>query len=179
MPMLSQAVTFSGEIYGNEDLSAIASFTLDGTLYLAVGSDESKKRVQLLKGTSKQQYTVEKDLEIHLPVPDSGDEIDIESITFDTENTCLYVVGSHSRKRKTVRVEGKRAHTAAENRIRLKEIKKETDRNRIFRIDLDPKTGQVKGEIRHFDRLKDLFVQDDYLKTFVKIPSKENGIDIE
>lgn len=177
MPILSQTVTFSGKIHEDEDISAIATFEIEGTPYLAIGSDESKRRVQLLKQTSKHVYEVDKDLEIELPIKGS-DEIDIEGIAFDKENTCLYVIGSHSRKRKTVKIEDK---TAAENRARLTdaEISPETDRNRIFQVKLKSKSGKVKGGIKQFDHLKELFNQDDYLKRFINIPSKENGIDIE
>ena len=180
MPILS-GVTFKGKIHHAEDLSAIANFNINGTSYLAVGSDESQKRVQLLKQTSEHGYEIDKDLEIELPVSKKSDEIDIESIAFDKENICLYVIGSHSQKRKTVRIEGDKAETAAKNRFRLTdgEIEPETDRNRIFQISLKPKTGKVKGEIKQFDYLKELFAQDDYLKRFIEIPSKENGIDIE
>lgn len=188
MPIISQAVSFKGKLHKAEDLSAIAYFEVDGTPYLAVGSDESKDRVQLLKQTSEYVYEVDKDLEIELPLPlnpaiadSKPDEIDIESIAFDQDNGCLYVIGSHSQKRKTVRIEGKRGLTAAKNRVRLMdtEIEPETDRNRIFQVRLKPKTGKVKGDIKQFDHLKELFTEDDYLKRFVDIPSKENGIDIE
>ncbi|MEM9487282.1 MAG: DUF3616 domain-containing protein [Cyanobacteria bacterium P01_F01_bin.116] len=180
MTILSE-VTFKGKIHHAEDLSAIAAFTINGTPYLAVGSDESQKRVQLLKQTSKHGYEIDKDLEIELPVSKKSDEIDIESIAFDQKNTCLYIIGSHSQKRKTVRAEGKEALTAAQNRKRLTddEIAPETDRNRIFQVSLKLKTGKVKGKIKQFDYLKKIFAKDDYLKRFIDIPSKENGIDIE
>ncbi|MEA5463686.1 DUF3616 domain-containing protein [Leptothoe sp. PORK10 BA2] len=178
MPIISQIVTFSGKIHQGEDLSAIANFTIDGTPYLAVGSDESKKQLQLLKQTADQVYTIDQNLEIELPTPDDGNEIDIESIAFDPDNTQLYIIGSHSQKRQTVKIDKK---TAAENRQRLADanIAPETDRNRIFQVTLKPKTGKVKGEIKTVDYLKTLFAQDDYLKRFIDIPSKENGIDIE
>lgn len=178
MPMLAQAVTFLGKLHRSEDLSAIANFELDGKPYLAIGSDESKRRVQLLKQKSEQVYSVDDDLEITLPVPKKSDEIDIESIAFDHKNNYLYIIGSHSQKRKTVKIGDK---TAAENRMRLTdaEIAPETDRNRIFQVTLKSKTGKVKGEIKRVDWLKELFAQDDYLKRFFEIPSKENGIDIE
>ena len=178
MPIISKSVRFVGKIHHDQDLSAIANFEIDGIPYLAVGSDESKHRVQLLKQTSKQVYEVDNDLEITLPVPAKSDELDIESISYDPETACLYVVGSHSQKRKTVKVDSK---TAAENRKRLTDAKisPETDRSRIFQVALKPKSGKVKGEIQQLDTLKAVFAQDDYLKRFVDIPSKENGIDIE
>lgn len=177
MPILSQTVRFFGKIHRDEDLSAIAHLTIDGTSYLAVGSDESKKRVQLLKQTSAYVYEVDKDLEIELPAAKDSDEIDIESIAFNPKKDCLYIVGSHSQKRRTVKVEDKKA---AENRERLTDAKisPETDRNRIFQVALKAKNGKVKA-IEQVDNLKDLFAKDDYLKRFVDIPSKENGIDIE
>ncbi|MEM9266974.1 MAG: DUF3616 domain-containing protein [Cyanobacteria bacterium P01_F01_bin.13] len=181
MPILSEAVRFVGKIHEGEDLSAIAHFQVNDTPYLAIGSDESTHLIQLLKQTSEQLYEVDKELTIELPLPDKSDEIDIESLEFDPEKNCLYVIGSHSQKRKTVRLTGKKAETAAGNRKRLTdaEISPETDRNRIFQVTLKSKSGKVKGEIKQFDHLKELFVQDDYLKRFINIPSKENGIDIE
>lgn len=177
MPILTQTVRFFGKIHHDEDLSAIAYFKINGTAYVAVGSDESKKRVQLLKQISDQEYEVNKDLDIELPTDTKAGEIDIESIAFASNKDCLYIVGSHSQKRKTVKIEER---TAAENRKRLtdKKISPETDRNRIFQITLKSKSGEVK-DITQLDNLKDLFAKDDYLKRFVDIPSKENGIDIE
>ncbi|MBT9312743.1 DUF3616 domain-containing protein [Leptothoe kymatousa] len=177
MPLISQTVTFKGKIHKAEDLSAIAYFHINNTAYLAVGSDESKKRVQLLKNTSGHIYEVDRDLEIELPAGKDALEIDIESIAFDNDKTCLYIIGSHSQKRRTVKVAEK---TAAENRDRLTDdrIEKESDRNRIFQVALKPKSGKVK-DIQQVDNLKKLFAEDNYLKRFVEIPSKENGIDIE
>ena len=187
MPILSQTVTFVGKIHKDEDLSAIANFEIDGTSYLAVGSDESKNRVQLLKQTSAQVYEVDSDLEIELPSPKNPDvpcskpkEIDIESLALDQKNNCLYVIGSHSYKRRTVKVEGKKALTVAENRVRLmdKNIEPESDRNRIFQVFLKSGSGKVK-DIKQIENLKTILAKDDYLKRFIDIPSKENGIDIE
>ncbi|MEM6256595.1 MAG: DUF3616 domain-containing protein [Cyanobacteria bacterium P01_D01_bin.156] len=175
MPVISQSVTFKGKIHKDEDLSAIAHFTINSTPYLAIGSDESKKRVQLLKNSSGHTYEVDKDLEVELPTADDALEIDIESIAFDPDATCLYVMGSHSQKRSTVKVAEK---TAAENRDRLTEISLESDRNQIFQVFLKPKSGKVKS-IERIDNLKTVFAKDAYLKRFIEIPSKENGIDIE
>lgn len=177
MPILAQTVRFVGKIHHDEDLSAIAYFKIDGTFYVAVGSDESQKRVQLLKQTAAEVYEVDKDLEIELPTDAKADELDIESIAFDSKKDCLYIIGSHSQKRKTVKIEEK---TATENRKRLtdRKISPETDRNRIFQVMLKSKSGKVK-DITQLDNLKDLFAKNNYLKRFVDIPSKENGIDIE
>ena len=177
MPVISQTVTFKGKIHQDMDLSAIAYFRINNTAYLAIGSDESIRRVQLLKNTSGHTYEVDKDLEIELPAVKDALEIDIESIAFDHDNTCLYIIGSHSQKRRTVKVAEK---TAAENRDRLtdKKIEEESDRNRIFQVSLKAKSGKVK-DIQQVNNLKELFAKDDYLTRFVEIPSKENGIDIE
>lgn len=175
MPIISQPVKFKGKIHKDEDLSAIAHLNIDGTAYLAIGSDESEKRVQLLKNTADYTYEVDKDLEIELPAAKDALEIDIESIAFDQSDTCLYIIGSHSQKRRTVRLD---KHTAKDNRERLTEIEEERDRNRIFQVSLKSKSGTVKS-INQIDNLKKIFAKDDYLKQFVEIPSKENGIDIE
>ncbi|NET30840.1 MAG: DUF3616 domain-containing protein [Cyanothece sp. SIO1E1] len=177
MPILPQTIEFSGKVHKDQDLSAIANFEIDGKTYLAIGSDESKQNVQLLKQVSDQVYDVDDDLEIKLPVAeDPKDEIDIESITFDNNSNCLYIAGSHSRKRKTVKIGDE---TAGINRDRLADIKSEKHRNRIFQVNLKPRTGKVKGEIEISKDLKDVLTRDPYLKAFVDIPSKENGVDIE
>ena len=176
MPILPQTIKFSGKVHKDQDLSAIANFEIDGETYLAIGSDESKQRVQLLKQTSEQVYDVDDGLEIKLPVAENPDEIDIESITFDRQSNCLYIAGSHSKKRKTVKVDD---NTAEDNRVRLAKISPETLRNQIFQVKLDTESGKVKGNIKVNKNLKEVIKTDPYLKSFIDIPSKENGIDIE
>ena len=105
MPILPQPIKFSGVVHEDRDISAIATFELNGEHYLAIGSDESIQSVQLLKQTSEQTYQVNDALEIQSPVAEkAADEIDIESITFDCKRNCLYIAGSHSKKRKTVKL---------------------------------------------------------------------------
>ena len=176
MPILPQTIEFAGQVHEAQDISAISNFEIDGQTYLAIGSDESKQRVQLLKQTSAQTYEVDDDLEIKLPLSKDNDEIDIESTAFDRKHNLLYIIGSHSKKRKTVKIDEK---TAKKNRERLANIAPETYRNQIFQVKLDKKTGKVKGDIESSKDLKDVFAKDPYLKKFIDIPSKENGIDIE
>ena len=158
------------------DVSAIAHFEIDGKPYLAIGSDESKQKVQLLQQTSEQVYAIQDTLEISLPVADNPDKIDIESIAFDYKDSCLYIAGSYSKKRKTVKVDKK---TAAENRERLTDIKSEKDRRQLFKVSLESQSGHVVGAIEKSKDLREFFAEDDYLRELVDLPSKENGIDIE
>lgn len=173
MPALPQQITFTGDVHEPYDLSAVVSFTVDGVPCLAIGSDESAQPVQILRQVSPHVYQVATDLEIMLPAADD-DEIDIESLAF--ENGELYVIGSHSRKRKRVKP---REKTAAQNRERLTKIKTEATRNQLFHLRLNPDSGKIKGEIYSSDGLAHLCGKDPYLKDFVELPSKENGIDIE
>ena len=177
MPLLPQAIKFTGKVHKDADLSAIATFKVDDTVYLAIGSDESKQRVQLLKQTSEQVYEIDGDREIKLPVlEDPSNEIDIESIAFAPQHNCLYIAGSHSQKRKTVKVA---AEKVAVNRARLADIRPEKHRNQLFQVRLKPKTGKVKGAITVSTDLRRILAGDPYLKGFLHVPSKENGIDIE
>ena len=175
MPVLPQTIEFSGTVYEALDISAITGFEIDGKTYLAIGSDESKQIIQLLQQISEQVYSVKDDLQINLTVADDPDEIDIESFAFDSTSNCLYIAGSHSKKRKKVKIADK---TADENRERLASVKSEQCREQIFKVKLNPKTGLVE-EITSCQDLQGVFAEDDYLREFVNIPSKENGVDVE
>ena len=170
-----QKIEFEGKVKKNEDISAIVSF---GN-FLAIGSDESKRKIQILqqKESSEFTYEVRKDLEIKLPVlaEEDDQEIDIEGMSISNGNT-LFVIGSHSLKRLKVKTD----ETYDQNRERIKNVISEDRKNSIFKLTLDPQTGEEKEkEKRKTIPIKKTIENDSVLGIFVKIPSKENGVDIE
>ncbi|MDJ0716808.1 MAG: DUF3616 domain-containing protein [Prochloraceae cyanobacterium] len=164
-----ESIEFKGDIHKEEDISAIASFNR----FLVIGSDETKKKIQVLKKIEDNSYKVSHD--IKLPVSEGSDkeEFDIEGMEIGKDNT-LFVIGSHSLKRKKVKPE----KTYEENRERIATVEPEDKRNRIFKLTLDSETGELNGSIESIN-IKETILQDKVLKIFTQIPSKENGIDIE
>ncbi|MDJ0740199.1 MAG: DUF3616 domain-containing protein [Gammaproteobacteria bacterium] len=135
--------------------------------YLVVGADEGHK-LHVLKRSQhgeswKRMYSV---------ALAKGDlEVDIEAITYGDGH--LYVVGSHSFRRRPVRPE----QSARRNRERLLKIERQGSRNRLYRLRFDAKDGGV-GKAERIDLSKRL-AKDPLLRPFFGLPSKENGIDIE
>lgn len=168
MPSLKkiEEINFLGKIHEDEDISAIAYFED----YVFVGSDESQNIINLLKKEGKDFKFIR---DVPLCLVDEQGEIDIEGMSV-TADGRLYVVGSHSSKRKKI----KATKTYAENRQRLETVVLETKKNTIFKIKLDCNTGQVL-ERESNTQLKGVLEQNTILSCFLNIPSKENGIDIE
>ncbi|MBO0356868.1 DUF3616 domain-containing protein [Hymenobacter sp. BT186] len=127
---------------------------------------------------------------------DAEVEIDIEGMA-EAEH-YLWVIGSHSRKRKQPKPdEDDVAHQIA----RLAEVKEEPSRYLLARIplQLNPTTGDYElhreaphptdptktlcaAQLRGTDTtndLLDLLAEDPHLKPFMQIPGKDNGFDIE
>ncbi|WP_299490701.1 DUF3616 domain-containing protein [Acaryochloris sp. IP29b_bin.137] len=162
-----EQIKFEGSVHQEDDISAIVAFKD----FLAIGSDESKDVVQLLRQEEK-GYSVISNISLSTN-DDSDEEIDIEGMAIDKES-ILYVIGSHSAKRKTI----KTSKTYLVNRQRLATVVQETKKNTIFKLKLDSNTGQpLKRELN--TQLKDVLEQNIVLSRFLNIPSKENGIDIE
>jgi hypothetical protein len=127
---------------------------------LIVGADEGNK-IKILKHNGE-GYAVERS------IPLSNDnEIDIEGIA--CEGSIVYVVGSHSAKRSQIDAD----RTYEQNRTAIETVSLESQRDRLFRLDLN-----AEAEIEQTS-LRSLMDRHDLLQLFSKIPSKENGIDIE
>jgi hypothetical protein len=127
---------------------------------LIVGADEGNK-IKILKHNGE-GYAVERS------IPLSNDnEIDIEGIA--CEGSIVYVVGAHSAKRAQIDAD----RTYEQNRTAIKTVSLESQRDRLFRLDLN-----AEAEIEQTS-LRSLMDRHDLLQLFSKIPSKENGIDIE
>ena len=125
---------------------------------------------------------------IDLPGP-AGDEADIEGI--GRSGSYLWAVGSHSLKRKKIKAK----HADAKAIKRLAKVEDEPNRRIVVRIpvvaDEDGLPGlarevAINGETRTAAvlggvgaSLTDLLADDDHLGPFLKIPSKDNGFDLE
>jgi len=168
---IQENIEFQGKIKKDEDISAVVSF---GS-FLAIGSDESKRKIQILQMQGDNVYQVKDDLEIKLPVlaEEDDQEIDIEGMSISNGNT-LFVIGSHSLRRLRVRED----KTYLENRERITRVISEDKKNTIFKLTLNPQTAAASKEIETI-RIKEIIENDSILGIFTPIPSKENGIDIE
>lgn len=163
-------IEFKGKVKKDEDISAIVAF---GN-FLAIASDETKRKIQILEKKTSDSYEVRTDLEIKLPVlaEQEDQEIDIEGMSMSHGNT-LFVIGSHSLKRLKLEDE----ETYEDNCKRVTTVIAEDKKNSIFKLTIDPATGKEKD--RKTIRIKEIIENDPVLGIFTKIPSKENGIDIE
>jgi hypothetical protein len=103
-------------------------------------------------------------------LPDSKDEIDMEGAASDAE--YVYIIGSHSMRRKAVDEEG----TYKKNRKRLTRVRPHVESYALYRIKLD-ETGRLVAKDR-LD-LRQIVEEDEVLGPYFSVPGKENGIDIE
>lgn len=138
--------------------------------WLVLGSDEGSS-IQVFKKTGPNTYQATASGPILLDAPSV--EVDIEGIAWGDGH--VYVVGSHSLARK----EAKDDKTVAENHARLAvKPKDEPSRKQIFRLKLDSDGALVPGSLERIT-LDKVFESHPILESFRRIPSKENGIDIE
>jgi len=167
-------VSFGSQIVAAEDVSAIAAIN-DFLLIAsdeAVGEKENENYVQVLRRTGANQYRVDQNILVLQGDQEDGREMDIEGITVSGHD--IYVIGSHSRRRKNVKSDEKlkaNVKTFSDD-----EIRDEKSRYSLFRLTVD---ANVQVTNREKTSLRDIIENDPVLKTFDKIPSKENGVDIE
>lgn len=100
----------------------------------------------------------------------SDDEIDMEGLA--TDGKYVYVVGSHSSRRKQVDEDSNHR----KNRKRLTKVKPHRESYNLFRISLDSEGRLVTNERVS---LRDILEKDEVLQAFQDVPGKENGVDIE
>ncbi|HEX5150403.1 MAG TPA: DUF3616 domain-containing protein [Parafilimonas sp.] len=182
----------------SDGLSAVVH--IGDTLWVANDESNSIERLKLLSETENTilygghlQFQI--DDFIQLPLPSKNDEgkieeIDIEGLDF--KDGYLWLVGSHSLKRK-------KPDEDKPDEKKFKQLAKvSSDGNRFLlaRIPLEEKNGMLAPvkEISHKNRRltaaklpgdangNDLLlalINDDHLKDFFKIPGKDNGFDIE
>lgn len=162
--------------------------------HIFLASDE-KTFVSRVSKISDNTYGEHKPFElrekISLPLPEGeDDEIDMEG--FDYDGKYLWLVGSHSTKRKKVShkpeeeakdIKKLRTIVLESNRYILArvpvvdgELVKEDDNNVASQLACDKVDNKLSSTSN--DLIKAL-EEDDHIKDFLKIPSKDNGFDIE
>lgn len=174
----------------------ISSITCTGK-YLWVAGDEniSIQRLELLEdgsyGKAKNYFL--KDF-IELPVPD--EEADIEGM--DVDGNYLWIVGSHSYKRKKIRTEKEDKEGEID---RLSRTKIGANRNLLARIPIvqneleeftlkkecpdpgNPEKQLTAAKLKHtkkkWSQLTKKLKKDKHIAPFIKLPGKDNGFDIE
>nr|WP_246315360.1 DUF3616 domain-containing protein [Kineococcus aurantiacus] len=122
---------------------------------------------------------------VDLPGP-PHEEADVEGLA--RSGPWLWAVGSHSLKRKRVRA----GDSDVKARARLGRVVREANRFVLVRLPVDPATGLPAREVRldgetltaavlgaHDDDLTRELRDDDLLAPFLRIPSKDNGLDVE
>ena len=169
-----------------DGLSAVVF--VDDTLWVA--GDETS-RIERLSRESKDSFGNHTAFPlgdfINLPAGEE-EEADIEGL--DVADGYLWLVGSHSLKRSSPKAE----KSIAENRKRLSSVKSDGNRFLLARIpvgrsgsfqvlekevtQVDRIPGQLRGNATGND-LTDAFAKDRHLGTFLAIPGKDNGLDIE
>jgi len=154
-------VEFEGSIFKSKNISGIG---IVGD-FLIIGPDEGNK-VQILRHHDD-RYKLIGDVVLGK----DGKEIDIEGIA--CEGNTVYVMGSHSWKREKV----EETNPYAKNRQSIAIISSEPSRDQVFRFTLDAQ-GKVSSPIE-VTSLRPIIDNDEVLKTFRNVPSKENGVDIE
>lgn len=177
-----------GDLLNN--MSAVVRISDD----IWVASDEKRSVERLRKVNDrlwKQEQEDSFDLSLHLKLPpgtDSDPEIDIEGM--DYENNFLWIIGSHSAKRKKTKtkndaetnIENLKSVTTKGNRFVLarfamsgNELASPGSSLRALDTDLPPFT-ELRSDA---SRLTDLLKDDLHIGPFLSIPSKDNGFDIE
>lgn len=127
---------------------------------------------------------------LDLPVPDPDEEIDIEGLAYAGDSGYLWVVGSHSLKRKKAEAD----KSAQKNIKRLSTVVADGNRFLLARIPvveennsygLDAKVaadGRTAAQLHgneHGNDLTEEIAKDEQLRDFLHIPGKDNGFDIE
>ncbi|MBL3590538.1 MAG: DUF3616 domain-containing protein [gamma proteobacterium endosymbiont of Lamellibrachia anaximandri] len=138
----------------------------------AAGKDENENYIQLLTKGDDGGYSVHKNILLFEDDGSSGMEMDSEGIAVDRE--YIYVIGSHSSKRKALKPDKK--YKKNRKRLRADRIEDEKSRDRLYRIRIDADGREID---RKSITLRGVFKQHPVLKMFRGIASKENGIDIE
>ena len=127
-----KASEYNGCVKAAKDLSAIGRVGAT----LLVGADEATgpngdiNIIQVLSRQADDQYVVTSDIVLFTGDKESGREMDIEGIAVEGE--YIYVVGSHSSKRK--RVEADKSYKKNRKTFRHKSIDDESNRDWLYRL---------------------------------------------
>ncbi|MDD2047598.1 DUF3616 domain-containing protein [Pseudomonas putida] len=127
---------------------------------------------------------------LDLPLAEEDAEIDIEGLAYAGDSGYLWVVGSHSLKRKKAEAD----KPAQKNIKRLSTVEADGNRFLLARIPVVQQNdncelagkvvadGRTAAQLRGSQTGNDLTAQiaeDDQLRDFLRIPGKDNGFDIE
>jgi hypothetical protein len=155
-------IEFAGDLTSPDQLSGIALYR-----GLMVVCPDEGIAFNVLKKVDATHYQLDAAPKL---IDDADAEIDLEGAASDED--YVYLIGSHSMLRKKVDED----RTYAKNRQRMADVQPHADSYRLFRLKL-----KDNGKIESKDEmtLKDLLEIDPLAAPFTKIPSKENGIDIE
>ncbi len=136
--------------------------------YLVLGNDEGHQLLVCKSGDNGKSWQL---IEC-VALSDAEGETDIEALTY--AEGFLYVVGSHSLRRRSLKPT---RLTVRQNRKRFARVEAQKSRNRLYRIPFDKVSGKL-GRAESIDLSKRLR-KDPFLGPFTMIASKENGVDIE
>lgn len=157
-----------GDPAQRENISGIVLF--DDQRQAAICSDEGGSIIVLRKVATTWEVS---NVVSVLPDDTSDDEADLESLTVDGE--WLYAVGSHGCTRKRAKAK-KSQH---DNRQRLERVECSRSRRILARVAWRELAGGGPSVKHDKGRLWDSIEHDKILSSFTRIPSKENGVDIE
>lgn len=188
-------LSFDPALAGLRDGLSVAQ-QIDNTLWVANDETTSLERLKIQEGVpgdvvkcdEHQSFQLLEYLD--LPLPEQDAEIDIEGLAYVHESGYLWVVGSHSLKRK----KAKSGNSIQKNIKRLSKVESDGNRFLLARIpvvhqndsyllarnvDVD---GRAAAQLRGNDVGNDLtaaIAEDPQLRDFLRIPGKDNGFDIE
>lgn len=174
---------FNGSKKLPEDLSAVVRVGED--LWIASDEETSVEKLSLQSdGSFGNHTTYSLEQFFSLPVATTEDDCEVDIEGLDVHQGYLWLVGSHSLKRKKTKAEA----TEAQNIESLQTILREGNRYLLARIPLE--NGNLYSEFngRHAATLSasrtssDLVTamkSDPHFEPSISVPSKENGLDIE
>lgn len=178
-----------------DGLSVVAK--VGDTLWLANDETLSLERLSLKQGNSgaykygkHTSFALNQYLQLPKPPadPDDIEEADLEGLAY--QDGYLWLIGSHSLKRRNPDPD----HSVEKNVDCLAKVTTDGNRFLLARIPLDKATCTLEKELEQGgkkrtvaqlqgdDRSSDLTValaDDEHLKSFLAIPGKDNGFDIE
>ncbi|MEP9319646.1 DUF3616 domain-containing protein [Pseudomonas sp. LABIM340] len=164
----------------------------DETTRLELLSLTSSTEADPLRWGEHQSLSLEDYFELPSPADDAGEteEADIEGLAYSSETKYLWLVGSHSLKRKKASPD----RPLARNMERLADISADGNRFLLARIPLrqedglhlpagnSAEDGRVAARLHGDTTGSDLTAaleDDEHLGPFLSIPGKDNGFDIE
>ncbi len=142
----------------------LSGATLHGSLLVVCGDEGARLNVLMRRGD---RFEAVDDVVLL-----EGADVELDAEGLASDGRWVYVIGSHSLVRKKVEPD----RTYADNRQRLGQITVAASRDHLFRIELSPSGTCLQ---KHPLSLRQILENDPILGTFTRLPSKENGVDIE